>query len=76
MKLKNDTKKRYSNIQLKMALDLIEAGSSFSEVEDITQVSKSILAREIRKRKNLKAEAKHEEYVRMLQGLDRDGVIN
>lgn len=52
---KKGNKKHYTYAQLNMALDLIEQGTSFSEVEKITELSKSILAREIRKRKNLKS---------------------
>lgn len=46
---------KYTNEQLSMALDLIEEGASHSEVEEMTKINKSILAREMRKRKNSKA---------------------
>ncbi len=48
--------KRHSETELKQALDLIEKGNSFSEVAKETGINKSILAREIRKRKNEKAD--------------------
>lgn len=51
MKLKN----MYTYDELNKALDLIEEGVSFSEVERETNINRSILAREIRKRKNVKA---------------------
>ena len=46
--------KRYTELELKKALDKIEEGSTFSEVSGETGLNKSILAREIRKRKNKK----------------------
>lgn len=46
--------KRYTELELKKALDTIEAGSTFSEVSRETGLNKSILAREMRKRKNEK----------------------
>ncbi|MBL4938594.1 hypothetical protein JK636_23090 [Clostridium sp. YIM B02515] len=48
--------KRYSKAELQQALNLIENGSSFSEVAKETGINKSILARENRKRKNEKAD--------------------
>ncbi|ERI93299.1 hypothetical protein HMPREF1982_01723 [Clostridiales bacterium oral taxon 876 str. F0540] len=48
--------KRYRKAELQQALDLIEEGSSFSEVYKETGINKSILAREIRRRKNEKAD--------------------
>ncbi len=45
----------YTYNELNKALDLIEEGVSFSEVERKTNINRSILAREIRKRKNVKA---------------------
>ena len=46
---------RYTTEELKKALDLIEEGYSFSEASAETDLNKSILAREMRKRKNEKA---------------------
>lgn len=46
--------KRYTELELKKALDKIEAGSTFSEVSREAGLNKSILAREARKRKNKK----------------------
>lgn len=51
----NNKKSRYSTIELKKALDLIEEGYSISEASSETNLNKSILAREMRKRKNQKA---------------------
>lgn len=47
--------KRYRKSELKRALDLIEEGYSFSEVAREMGMNKSIIAREMRKRKNEKA---------------------
>lgn len=47
--------RRYTELELKKALDTIEEGSTFSEVSRETGINKSILAREMRKRKNEKA---------------------
>jgi len=46
--------KRYTELELKKALDTIEEGSTFSEVSRETGLNKSILARKMRKRKNEK----------------------
>lgn len=46
--------KRYTELESKKALDTIEEGSTFSEVSRETGLNKSILAREMRKRKNEK----------------------
>lgn len=59
--------KKYTQAELKNALDLIEQGYSFSEVSEETQLNKSILAREMRKRKNLKAKNHIEEYRKSLE---------
>jgi DNA-binding phage protein len=48
-------KSRYTPSELKKALDLIEEGYSMTQVCDETNLNKSILAREMRKRKNEKA---------------------
>lgn len=48
-------KKMYTKSELKRALDLIEEGYSFSEVSREMGMNKSILAREMRKQKNEKA---------------------
>lgn len=58
----NNKNVRYTHIELKKALDLIEEGYSFSEVSIATNLNKNILAREIRKRKNEKARQHIEEY--------------
>ncbi|MGH4123440.1 MAG: hypothetical protein ACREV6_10995 [Clostridium sp.] len=54
LKMRKGNPMRYTR-ELNMALDLIEEGNSFSKIEKITQLNKSMLAREIRKRKNIKA---------------------
>jgi hypothetical protein len=51
----NNKKSKYTPEELKKALDLIEEGYSFSEASTETNLNKSILAREMRKRKNEKA---------------------
>jgi hypothetical protein len=51
----DNKKSKYTPIELKEALDLIEEGSSISEASSDTNLNKSILAREMRKRKNQKA---------------------
>lgn len=48
-------KPRYNTSELKKALDLIEVGHSFSDTLANLPLNKSILAREIRKRKSIKA---------------------
>jgi len=53
--LRQGRKNMYIYDELNKALDLIEEGVSFSEVERETNINRSILAREIRKRKNVKA---------------------
>jgi len=50
----NNKKSKYTPIELKKALDLIEEGYSMSEASTETNLNKSILAREMRKRKNQK----------------------
>lgn len=55
-------KQRYTSEELKKALELIEGGASFSEVSTKTNLNKSILAREMRKRKNEKARQHIKEY--------------
>lgn len=51
----NFKKTNYTPMELNKALDLIEQGYSFSEALVGTNLNKSILAREMRKRKNKKA---------------------
>lgn len=58
--------RQYKKVELEKALDLVEQGYSFSEVLEIIPLNKSILAREMRKRKNLKAKNKIEEYQQSL----------
>lgn len=53
--LKKGTKKKYKKEELNLALDLVESGWSHSEVSKDTNLNKSIVAREMRKRGNLKA---------------------
>jgi hypothetical protein len=60
---------RYTKEQLNVALDLIEEGASFSEVERETQINKSILAREMRKRKNSKARVNIDRYLKEVEQL-------
>lgn len=48
-------KSRYTYEELEKALNLIEKGYSMSEAIVNTSLNKSIVAREIRKRKNQKA---------------------
>lgn len=55
--------KRYTEEQLNVTVDLIEEGASFSEVERDTQINKSILAREMRKRKNSKVRVNIDRYL-------------
>ncbi len=47
--------KRYTESQLKRALDMVEEGYSFSDAAEENNLNKSIVAREMRKRKNAKA---------------------
>lgn len=47
-------KRRYTQIELKRALDMVEEGYSFTEAAEINNLNKSIVAREMRKRKNEK----------------------
>lgn len=47
--------KKYSKDELSVSLDMVEEGYSFSEVSKESSLNKSIIAREIRKRKNEKA---------------------
>lgn len=60
---------RYTKEQLNVALDLIEEGASFSEVERETQINKSILAREMRKRKNSKTRVNIDRYLKEVEQL-------
>ncbi|WP_346890143.1 hypothetical protein [Clostridium sp. UBA1056] len=48
-------KRRYTQIELKRALDMVEEGYSFTEAAEINNLNKSIVTREMRKRKNEKA---------------------
>lgn len=60
--------KKYSKEELNRALDLVEQGNSFQEVvNEIPHLNKSIIAREVRKRKNLKANSHIEEYIKSLE---------
>ncbi|MCT4542898.1 MAG: hypothetical protein N4A63_05110 [Vallitalea sp.] len=59
----NNKKSKYTQIELKKALDLIEEGYSFSEASTETNINKSILAREMRKRKNEKARQHIKEFI-------------
>lgn len=54
--------RKYEKEDLEKALDLVEEGYSFSEVSESIPLNKSILAREMRKRKNLKAKKRIEQY--------------
>ena len=54
--------RKYEKEDLEKALDLVEEGYSFSEVSQSIPLNKSILAREMRKRKNLKAKKRIEQY--------------
>ncbi len=54
--------REYEKEDLEKALDLVEEGYSFSEVSQSIPLNKSILAREMRKRKNLKAKKRIEQY--------------
>lgn len=60
-------KKRYSELQLSKALDMIEEGYSHSQVIEDTVLNKSIIAREMRKRKNLKSRQIAKKYNEFLQ---------
>lgn len=61
-------KNRYTNEELKRALDMVEEGYSFQEaVYEVPNLNKSIIAREMRKRKNKKADAQIEEYLKSLK---------
>lgn len=61
-----ESKKKYTKSELSRALDLIEEGYSHSEVSKDMQINKSILAREMRKRKNEKGGRHIEEYRKYL----------
>lgn len=62
------SKKYYSQEELNRALDLLEQGYSYQEVlKEIQHLNKSILAREMRKRKNYKAISHIEEYRKSLE---------
>jgi len=56
--------KKYTQKELKRALDMVEEGYSFSEAAKENNLNKSIVAREMRKRKNDKAGQHIEEYRR------------
>ncbi|HEX3022678.1 MAG TPA: hypothetical protein VHQ24_01930 [Lachnospiraceae bacterium] len=58
----NYRKEKYSEQDLKNALDLVEKGHSHAEVLEVSQLNKSIVAREMRKRKNDKADQARKEY--------------
>jgi len=59
---------KYSKEELNRALDLVEQGNSFQKiVNEIPHLNKSIIAREVRKRKNLKAKSHIEEYIKSLE---------
>lgn len=55
IELKKGSKKKYKKEELNVSLDLVESGWSYSEVSKDTKLNKSIVAREMRKRLNLKA---------------------
>lgn len=56
--------KKYSKEELNRALDLVEQGNSFQDVVNkIPHLNKSIIAREMRKRKNFKANSHIEENI-------------
>ncbi|WP_346898611.1 hypothetical protein [Clostridium sp. UBA7503] len=59
--------RKYTDIELKRALDMVEEGCSFSEAARANNLNKSIVAREMRKRKNEKGEQHIDEYRRKLQ---------
>jgi hypothetical protein len=60
-------KRKYTQVELKRALDMIEEGYSFIEAAEINNLNKSIVAREIRKRKNEKAKQHIDDYRRKFQ---------
>lgn len=60
-------KLKYTYDELKKALDLIEEGYSFSEAATETNLNKSIIAREMRKRKNEKGRRNIDEYRKNVQ---------
>lgn len=57
-------KRKYTQVELKRALDMVEEGYSFAEAAEINNLNKSIVAREMRKRKNEKAKQHIDEYRR------------
>ncbi len=59
--------RKYKREEVDKALDLVEQGYSFSEVLEMIPLNKSILAREMRKRKNLKARKHIDEYRKSLE---------
>lgn len=59
-------KKKYKQIELNKVLDLVEQGYSYSEVADDFRLNKSIVAREMRKRKNKNADNAHGNYMQSL----------
>lgn len=59
--------RKYTNAELKRALDMVEEGYSFSEVVMANNLNKSIVAREMRKRKNEKAGQHIDDYRRKFQ---------
>lgn len=58
----NYRKEKYSEQDLKNALDLVEKGYTHTEVLEVAPLNKSIVAREMRKRKNDKADQARKEY--------------
>jgi type IV pilus biogenesis protein CpaD/CtpE len=59
--------KRYTDAELKKALDMVEEGCSFSEAAMANNLNKGIVAREMRKRKNERAGQHIDDYRRKLQ---------
>lgn len=59
--------RKYTNAELKRALDMVEEGYSFSEAVMANNLNKSIVAREMRKRKNEKAGQHIDDYRRKFQ---------
>lgn len=59
--------RKYTDAELKRALDMVEEGFSFLEAAMANNLNKSIVAREMRKRKNEKGRQHIDEYRRKLQ---------
>jgi len=59
--------RKYTDAELKRALDMVEEGYSFSEAAMANNLNKSIVAREMRKRKNEKAGQHIDDYRRKFQ---------